>query len=224
VSRKWLKRREIKDSDVALAVLNKDRYDKLKTVREGSDKKFIYYRANTDCLGQFAIVGTTSAKERYRPYWIAWVAVIVLLLVAIAVGAQLASETDIQAKGIPMQMWKQDEQHKLELDKYFNDPDGDKLMFTVTEAENIDIQIKNGAAYFTPDFEWSGQRIVSFTAEDGKNGKVTSNPVKLVVQKTILPKAFAGYLKYILAGVIVLIVLIAFLVLRKPVMRWLDEE
>ena len=127
-------------------------------------------------------------------------------------------------KGIPPQIWDQDTPHSLELNKYFNDPDGDSLDYHFEGVQNIDVQINNGIIYFTPDQGWSGQRVITFSADDGKGGVVKSNPVTLVVKKSILPKAFVGYLKYVLIGIIVLIVLLAVLVLRKPVMQWLREE
>ena len=224
VAKKWLEQREIDAEDIALAVLQGDSYKKLKTVRETSDDKFVYYKANADCFGQFAIIGTTNAKERHKPYWIAWTILAVLVLIAAGVGAKMLYEPAIQAKGIPMQVWAENVQQTIDLNKYFSDPDSDPLNFTATKISNIDVQIKEGVAYLTPDYDWSGQRIVTFTADDGKGGAAQSNPVKLVVKKKIVPVAATGYMKYVLAGIIILIVLIAFLVLRKPIMNWLEEE
>lgn len=224
VDKKWMLKRQINEDKIVLAVLNGDSYEKLKTVKETSDDKFVYYKANADCFGQFAIIGTTRAKERHKPSWIAWAVLAVLVLIAIIIGAKLLYEPEIQAKGIPMQAWDENVQQTIDLNKYFSDPDSDALNFTATKVSNIDVQINAGVAYLTPDYDWSGQRIVTFTADDGKGGVAQSNPVKLVVKKKIVPVAATGYMKYVLAGIIILIVLIAVLVLRKPVMKWLEEE
>lgn len=224
VSKQWLKKREIKADDVSLMVLKGDRYVKLKATREGNDKNYVYYRATTDCLGQFAIVGKTSAKERYKPYWIAVLVLVILAVLGVGIVSMITADPQIQVKGIPPQMWDQDLQHSLDLNKYFNDPDGDELNFTFNELENIDVWVKDGVVSFMPDYKWSGQRTIVFTATDGKGGKISSNPVRLVVKKTIFPKEYIGYLKYVLIGVIILILLLAILIFRKPVMNWLNEE
>lgn len=227
ISRKWLKKKEIKPDDVRLAALKAGHYTKIKTAREGADRKYIYYSAKTEGFGQFAIVGKTSRKEKKKQKtWLAWTALIILAVFATILIAILATtQTDeIQVKGIPSQSWQQDTQHTIDLTNYFNDPDGDTLEYEATLTENIDIQITNGMAYLTPDPHWSGQRIVTFTASDSRGGTAKSNPVQLTVQKTILPNEYTGYLKYVLVGVIILILLLTFLILKKPVMKWIEEE
>ena len=224
ISKNWLRKREIKEDAVALAVLRHGNYSKLKTIREGADEKYVYYKASTDVFGQFAIVGKTSAKKKYKSYTSYIIALIILVILCGGIIALLSTEEPITVKGIPPQVWNQDTPHSLELNKYFNDPDGDSLDYHFEGVQNIDVQITNGVIYFTPDQGWSGQRVITFSADDGKGGVVKSNPVTLVVKKSILPKAFVGYLKYVLIGIIVLIVLLAVLVLRKPVMNWLREE
>jgi len=225
VSKQWMKIRDIKPEDVSLAMLKHGQYNKTKATREGSDKNYVYYNANTDGFGQFAIVGKTSAKERYKSRGPAIIALIILLILAGGITAMIASNGEqIQVKGIPPQSWNQDLQHSLDLNKYFNDPDGDELTYTFNELDNIDVWVNGGVAYFMPEYKWSGQRTIIFTATDGKGGEVKSNPVKLVVKKTILPQEYRGYLKYILTGIIILILIITFLIFRKPVLKWLNEE
>lgn len=225
VSRKWLQKREIKEDDVKLAVLKQGSYSKLKTTREGADEKYVYYKATTDVFGQFAIVGKTSAKKKHKSYTGYIIALIILAILGIGIFTLItATDKPITVKGIPPQVWDQDTQHSLELNKYFNDPDEDKLNYHFESPKNMDVQITNGIVYFTPDKGWSGQRVITFTADDGKGGEVKSNPVILVVKKKLLPQALVSYLKYVLAGVIVLIVILAILLLRKPVMNWLKED
>ncbi|MEM4264045.1 MAG: PGF-pre-PGF domain-containing protein [Candidatus Woesearchaeota archaeon] len=224
VDKKWLAKRQVDEKNISLAVLQGDKYNKLKTVRETSDEKFVYYKADADCFGQFAIIGKTNAKEKQKPYWIAWLLIGILAILAIIIGLNMLFEPKIEAKGIPVQVWDVNGQHKINLTQYFSDPDNDVLNFTAAKVSNIDIQVTDGIAYLTPDYDWSGQRITTFYADDGKGGTAQSNPVKLVVKKKIVPSAASGYVKYVLAGIIILIVLIAFLILRKPILKWLEEE
>jgi PGF-pre-PGF domain-containing protein len=225
VSKKWLRKKEIKEDDIKLAVLKQGSYSKLKTIKEGADEKYIYYRAATDTFGQFAIVGKTSAKEKKKSYAGYIIALIILVILGAGVIALItSSDAPITVKGIPPQIWDQDTPHSLELSKYFSDPDGDKLNYHFESPPNMDVQITNGIVYFTPDQGWSGQRVITFTADDGKGGEVKSNPVTLVVKKKLLPQALVNYLKYVLAGIILLIVIFAIILLRKPVMKWLMED
>ncbi|MBW2986902.1 PGF-pre-PGF domain-containing protein, partial [Candidatus Woesearchaeota archaeon] len=113
VSRQWMKRRGIKPEDISLAMLKYTGYTKLKAIREGSDKNYVYYKANAEGFGQFAIVGKTSAKERYKSRWIAILALIILAVLAGGITAVLTADQPIQVKGIPQQMWDQDLQHSL---------------------------------------------------------------------------------------------------------------
>ena len=224
VDKKWLRNREIKDTEVALAVLKDGKYCKLKTVREGTDAKYVYYRAVTESFGQFAIVGKTSAKEKKKSYTWAIVALIILILIGGGMAILLTTTDEpIQVKGIQPQIWETGKQHTLDLNKYFQDPDGDALEYVYTETDNIEIWVQDSTAYFLPDLDWSGQETTVFTADDGKGGIIKSNPVVLVVKKPIFPAEYAGYLKYILTGIIILILILAILILRKPVMNWLDE-
>ena len=225
VSKSWLKKNTIKEEDVALAALRQGSYSKLKTTREGADAKYVYYKAATDSFGQFAIVGKTSAKEKQKRYWTILLAIIILAVLGTGILLIITSEKPaIPVKGIPPQIWSQDTQHSLELSKYFSDPDGDKLTYTFPEISSISTEVKNGIAYFTPDKGWSGQRIITFTANDGKGGTADSNPVQLIVKKKIFPQAYAGYLKYILAGIILLILILTVMILKNPVMKWLEED
>ncbi|MBW3001670.1 PGF-pre-PGF domain-containing protein [Candidatus Woesearchaeota archaeon] len=225
VSKKWLRKKEIKEDDVKLAVLRHGSYSKLKTIREGADEKYVYYRAATDVFGQFAIVGKTSAKEKKKSYLGYVIALIILVILGAGVIALImSSDAPITVKGIPPQIWEQDTPHSLELNKYFSDPDGDKLDYHFESPPNMDVQINNGIVYFTPDQGWSGQRVITFTADDCKGGEVKSNPVTLVVKKKLLPQSLVSYLKYVLAGIIILILIFAIILLRKPVMKWLAED
>ena len=127
--------------------------------------------------------------------------------------------------GIPDQIWQEDLTHKIDLNKYFKDPDGDALEFASTEIEHINVEINNGIAMLTPEADWFGTETVVFTADDGKGGVIDSNEIKLTVLSNpdILPRGidlfFKGYSNYILGGLIVLILVLVYFGLERYVFK-----
>ena len=66
------------------------------------------------------------------------------------------------------------DEKKVNLGKYFIDPDEDNLeLRAISSPKNITIIIKNGRATFIPDKGFIGVRKVSFFATDGKNFAVS---------------------------------------------------
>ncbi|MEM3374497.1 MAG: hypothetical protein QXE31_04725 [Candidatus Woesearchaeota archaeon] len=63
--------------------------------------------------------------------------------------------------------------YKIDLSKWFYDPDGDKLTFTSNNPDNFEIIIKKNIAYIKPNKNWYGAKEIAFTAEDSKGGKTT---------------------------------------------------
>jgi len=57
-------------------------------------------------------------------------------------------------------------QTEINLDVYFNDADGDKLFYYVSDAQNIDIFVSGGKVTITPDLLIKGMRVISITATD----------------------------------------------------------
>jgi hypothetical protein len=127
--------------------------------------------------------------------------------------------------GIPDQTWQEDLAHKIDLNKYFKDPDGDALEFANTELEHINVEINNGIATLTPEADWFGTETATFVADDGNGGIVESNEVKLTVLSSpdILPRGidlfFKGYSNYILGGLIVLILVLVYFGLERYVFK-----
>ncbi len=68
----------------------------------------------------------------------------------------------------------------IDLDNYFYDPDTDNTMtYTVTNVSGISITIDNSnRVSLTPDSDFAGTRIVSFTANDG-SASVSSNNISI---------------------------------------------
>ena len=54
----------------------------------------------------------------------------------------------------------------LELKKHFADADGDNLIYSYSEVENIDITFENDAARIIPDENFTGTRLLFITASD----------------------------------------------------------
>jgi len=63
----------------------------------------------------------------------------------------------------------------LNLNDYFNDPDGDLLRFSFTGNSNINITINNGNVSFVPKKDFFGRETVIFTASDGNLSSNSNN-------------------------------------------------
>jgi hypothetical protein len=160
-----------------------------------------------------------SRKSRYLFITIGVILAIVALLFA------FVNSPQGYTKGIPDQVWNENLAHKLDLNKYFKDPDKDALEFAYTELEHINVEIKDGIATLTPESGWTGTETVVFTADDGNGGIVDSNEFKLSVLPSlqILPASVQAYLGaksgYFIGGLIVLILVLVYLGLERFVFR-----
>ncbi len=210
VKKAWLGRNDVRAHDIRLACVSGDSWQTVKPTQTGSDEKYVYYKAEADSLGAFAIVGRTSRKEKKRDASKAVMAMVVLGILGAILLAHVLSDQSIEARGIPIQTIHQNEQGTLDLAKYFKDPDGDALSFTAAPVPNIAITFEGSIAIITPEQDFIGTRVTAFQADDGKGGLARSNPVKLVVKKPGISKFFSMYGMYVIAGILVLIALIAF--------------
>lgn len=80
------------------------------------------------------------------------------------------------------------EKYEINLTKCFNDKDNDILTYTYLplRINNISINIKNGIAELIVHKSFSGNRIVTFTANDGKNS--TNQKISLIIEKKSKPQ------------------------------------
>ncbi len=225
VKKSWLKRNNIYPSDVKLLAYVDGKWAGVPTVPAGEDKIYKYYKATADHLGQFAIAGKSGKPKpaRRTGFFIG----LILIIIAIIIAAYLptAFKKPAVVKGISPQFWSQGDTHSIDLSQFFRDPDGRPLRFEAAEVENIDVWISSdGIATFTPDFGFYGEREVVFTAYDEQGLKVSSNNVKLVVTKSVLPLTVRRHLGFILGGVIVIIFILLLIIYREPLKKFVMEE
>jgi len=216
VSKKWLSRKNIDADEVKLYYLDDGEWKEQDTEKINSDSKYVYYTSITDGLGQYAILGLeqieqeeeeTTPKTRILPLLVTLLIAIVLVL--------LINPTMINTNttGIPSQKWTQGNEQTIDLNKYFNDPDGDTLSFGIKEEiEGIDVEIVEGIAYLMPAREFTGIETIVFTATDNKGGYAESNPVKLTVLTTMQGLTSKAILLFTyLLGIIIVITGIMFI-------------
>ena len=185
VSKKWIERKKIDSEEIMLCYLENEEWNELETEQIDSDKDYLYYSAESEKTGQFAIIGTEEAEEieETKSKTKGIIALIGVILIAAIIFILLKPAIQLPTAGIPTQTWLQGEQQSLDLNTYFQDPDEDILEFGIKEEiNNIDIWFKDGIAYLTPDADFTGEKTIIFTAEDNKGGYAESNPVKLIIK------------------------------------------
>lgn len=239
VKRHWLEQHQIAEGNIKLVRETPDGWKGISTEKVRSDKKWVYYKAQTVGLGAYAIIGKSRTETKpatgIAPAW--WFLLLgLLLLAAIFGGAWYLAQSGSRgtatigvppaATGIPPQVWNEDTALTLNLGTYFADPDGDSLSYAYTPVTHIVVTITDNTATLTPEKDWHGTSSIIFTATDGKGGKVSSNNVALTVtdvpEPTFWSNLRAGlehYAGYILAGIIILVVLIALLEYRKTLAK-----
>ncbi|MBT3463541.1 hypothetical protein HN827_09160 [archaeon] len=83
------------------------------------------------------------------------------------------------------QKWPQDTSiTPFDLDSYFSDPDGDELSYSYTPVSFVTVTINNlNEVTFKPAYHYYGIQYVYFSAMDPYNASVTSNKIKLTIQR-----------------------------------------
>lgn len=71
--------------------------------------------------------------------------------------------------------------HIIDLSKVFYDPDGDELVFTAVEVENITFSINSRYIIMKPEEGFYGIRYTQFTATDPHNLSASSPEIQLIV-------------------------------------------
>jgi len=230
IKRSWLLRHRVAPSTVRLFRLADDRWQSIVAEPVSTDDKYVYYVADVDGFGEFAIAGKAGKQQRaaaragmnWRGISIA-VFCIAAIIALVSLGIILPDRTP--TVGIPAQVWKQDTQHTLDLGAYFKDPDGDTLAFSSTRAENMEILFVEDKALLTPHYGWHGTERVVFMADDGKGGVVRSNPTELVVEPTLIPKTWKRNAKPIFTIAIIVLIVLSLVLFRKRIKKMvgLDE-
>lgn len=124
--------------------------------------------------------------------------------------------------GIPLQQWMENTEQRIDLSKYFNDPDNEALVFSASPVEHVSIRFERATAVLVPDFNWNGNTAVIFRATDSDGATASSNLVELVVtpapEKLKIQQFFASfkpYIKYFLLGVVMVIAVMALFELKR---------
>jgi flagellar basal body-associated protein FliL len=219
----WLDKRNIPEGNVKLQRATPDGWKGIKTDKVKEDKKCIYFEATyTGNAETLAIVGKEGAKKPKKKSRVAlWTQVTVLLLIAVMFGVLYLGSSgqspgfNDPRDGIPDQVWDEDNKHTLDLGEFFVDPDGDALAYTYTPVEDIVVTISGNEVTFLPKKDFFGERTITFTADDGKGGIVSSNEVTLTVldaaEPTFWDHVWTGlqaYSLYIFAGALILLLLL----------------
>lgn len=96
--------------------------------------------------------------------------------------------------GLGPQSWNMNSERRnaFDLDDYFSDADGNKLTYSVTGNDNINVNMDAGnVVSFSPPSNWFGTERIYFTANDGKDS-VNSDVINLTVIKTTTPPSTGG--------------------------------
>ena len=116
----------------------------------------------------------------------------------------------------PYIIWNVNSNYEIDLNEYFQDPDGDRLYFSSSLLDNIQVDInEEGIATLIPRKNWYGHEKIIFTADDNKGGIIKSDEITLVVTqqeemslaRRTLKKAkdfLLSYYPYMIAGVVIL--------------------
>ncbi len=136
--------------------------------------------------------------------------------------------------------------YEIDLDDYFEDPDGDDLTYVTIKPLNIDVSITDSIVKLTPKSDFEGTSEVTFYASDGK--EITqSNTITIKVTKSEEQEEqkeqqeepeeeqeeeqketvnlFAKYRGLIIAGIVILVIIVIILSgLGKKIIEFFEEE
>ena len=238
VPKKWLARNRVDPEKVRVAKFT-DSWRNCPTEQVGQDAQFYYFSAEAG-IGNFAIVGRPR-KEKIEPVHWPWAWIISVLILLLVIGGAYvlsfyATPVIVPAipagvSGIPPQYWAANTEHTLNLSQSFVDPDKDNLVYTYTPVHDIAVTVKDGVATFLPAPDFVGERTITFTADDGKGGKVPTNEIRLVVYEAptvTLLGAIGTFCKSNFVAIAIAAIVIVLIILgieyRAPLKKFLDED
>ncbi|MEM4246951.1 MAG: PGF-pre-PGF domain-containing protein, partial [Candidatus Woesearchaeota archaeon] len=114
VKKSWMLRHNVAPSSVRLLHLGADRWNSIVAEPVSTDNKYVYFVADTEGFGEFAIIGKPGKKARKERKLARWVLPAIFVLVALIALISLAVIVQVNRTptiGIPPQVWKQDTQH-----------------------------------------------------------------------------------------------------------------
>jgi hypothetical protein len=227
IKKSWMLRHNVAPSAVRLYHLGADRWASIVAEPVSTDDKYVYFVADVESLGEFAIVGKQGRKEKKERTLGKWVLPAVFVIVALIALVSLVIIVQVNKTptiGIPAQVWKQDTQQTLDLDQYFRDPDSDVLTYSSTLTSNVEIMFAGSKAIFTPHYGWTGSESVTFTAEDGKGGIVKSNAVELVVEPDVIPGYWKQHAGSIFGIAVFILIVLGLIFYRKQFKKLIGLE
>jgi hypothetical protein len=109
----------------------------------------------------------------------------------------------------------QNTQKTVDIAQYFEDPDRDTLVYTVTQPSDIAATIEGAMLTLTPDHNFAGENTLVITASDERGG-ITDSPVfviRVIRQKDLSfwqwLEAWCGFIQL---GLVILLLLLLFLI------------
>ncbi len=255
IPKSWLMANDMDKEDITLKNYT-NRWQNIATNIVDSDDRYVYYEAELKRLSYFAIASKKPKEEVEKPVKEASLRWLVVLLIILIVAGGFYFYDYFKAGEIPAieerepviskvfteQVWDEDTQHKIDLNNYFTDPDGDKLKFTSTTPENIKVTIKDSVVTLIPKPNWHGTDYIIFIADDGKGGIVSTERVTLIIRDVpeeiliirirnwlnsayfVFITALGGYLQYIVYGIIGLLILIIVVRYNKAIIDFFLED
>lgn len=246
IKKSWLRKNDGSEKEIRVVCWNNDRWKTVESEILGSDDTWLYLEGRAETIGTFALIirqkekivpaderivvsDDKKDKKEQKSHKTMWTILAVLLVVVVGGLSWYvleAGRTVLPAneKGIPSQVWQQDTTHVLDLSSFFKDPDGEQLSLSAKSVENIKITFDNAVATFVPDASWSGERTTVFTATDSEGATASSNEIKLVVEKSRLPKVVQDNFSQIISGILFVVIVVILIVFREKIIRFLDEE
>ncbi len=229
VSKSWLQNKSVSKDDVKLVRFVDDKWINISNEVVSEDNKFVYYLANTNYIGQFAIIGKEKSvvKTKESRSWVGYLSLGLLLVIIISLITFVATKTEdpTHLKGVPDQSWEKDTTRQLNLSPYFKDPDNDKLVFSLVEKpDHIQVDIYDNVVVLTPELNWNGQEYIRFKTTDKEGKSTESNRVRLEVNKSLIPKLVRKYALQILGVLLIAALLLIVIVFRRSILRFLEED